>query len=85
MYKGLGEKMETSVACRAVESRRESQRPPYLSSTFTLTTRVPVYQTGSRYDKFDENSTLLVCMALYEYKYSLILSIEDTSTVYELK
>ena len=43
MYKGLGEKMETSVACRAVESRRESQRPPYLSSTFTLTTRVPVY------------------------------------------
>ena len=67
MYKGLGGKMETSVACRAVESRRESQRPPYLSSTFTVNTRVPVYQTGSRYDKFDENSTLLVCMALYEY------------------
>ena len=39
--------METSVACRAVESRRESQRPPYLSSTFTVNTRVPVYQTGS--------------------------------------
>ena len=43
MYKGLGGKMETSVACRAVESRRESPRPPYLSSTFTINTRVYRY------------------------------------------